>query len=166
MQHGTVDFTVSRIYWAPQPPPSNSLIDSAVDQTADAISSTASDLLSGLQTSLGQGASRAPSPAPGHREREKERKLLEKKTRRPMPMGRVFVIDVSAPSVGRGIVKEVCEGIRKAVFGNKSKEDGGEDDEEDDGIGPGERIGIMTVAETIGFWNLSVSRVPNLRSGC
>ena len=72
------------------------------------------------------------------------------------------MIDVSGPSVHRGIVREVCEGIRRALYGSKSKveqdaETEGESEEVDeDAIGADERIAIVTVAETIGFWNLSV----------
>lgn len=171
LQHGTVDFPVPRSYWAPQPPPTGSLLDTALDSSAaniasasDAIASTASDLLGGLQTSLGQTPTRGPSPAPGYKEREKERKKEERRLRRPLPLGRVFVIDVSAPSVGRGVLREVCEGIRRALFGSKRKTeaDGAEaegegEEEEEEVIGKGERIAIVTVAETIGFWNLSVS---------
>jgi protein transport protein SEC24 len=99
---------------------------------------------------------------PGYREKEKERKKEEKRLRKPRPLGRVFVIDVSGPSVHRGIVREVCEGIRRALYGSKSKPE--ENDEsrtdseevEEDTIGSDERIAIVTVAETVGFWNLSV----------
>lgn len=71
-----------------------------------------------------------------------------RKLRCPRPMGRVFVIDVSGPSVHGGIVHEACEGIRRSLYGN------GTEDEEV--LGTGEKIAIVTVAETIGFWNLSV----------
>ena len=78
-------------------------------------------------------------------------------------MGRVFVIDVSGPSVGKGMVREVCEGIKHAIYGSKpvkvngggeaEDEGGGEEDEET--LGAGERVAIITVAESVGFWNLS-----------
>ncbi len=58
-----------------------------------------------------------------------ERKREEKRLRRPQPLSRVFVIDVSAGSVARGVVREVCEGIRKALYGEKKekrREDGGD----------------------------------------
>lgn len=140
------------------------MLDTAVDATTDAITSTASDLLSGLQSSLGQGISRGPSPQPNAREKEKERKKEEKRLRKPRPIGRVFVMDVSAGSSSRGIVSEVCEGIRRAVYGKKRRDENqneeGEADDEEEGMARGERIGIVTVAESIGFWNLSVSHRP------
>lgn len=152
--HGTVDFPAPKTYWSLQPPPTGSLLDSAMDASAanlssatDALSSTAADLLGGLQQSFGQTPTRGPSPAPGYKEREKERKREEMRLRRPQPLGRVFVLDVCNGSVQRGVVREVCEGIRKALYGV------GEDDET---IGKCERIAIVTVAETVGFWNLSV----------
>lgn len=174
--HGTVDFAVPRDYWAIQA--EASLLDAADDGSAanlaaagDALTSTASDLLGGLQQSLGQTpvGTRGPSPAPGYREREKERKKEEKRLRKPRPLGRVFVIDVSGPSVHRGIVREVCEGIRRALYGSKTKieqENESEDQAEEvdeDTLGADERIAIVTVAETIGFWNLSVRPAPDPR---
>lgn len=163
-----------RAYWSPQP--TASLLDAADDSSAanlaaasDALSSTATDLLGGLQSSLGQTptSTRGPSPAPGYREKEKERKKEEKRLRKPRPLGRVFVIDVSGPSLHRGVVREVCEGIRRALYGSKRKSEGassendddenGDEEPEEDIIGSDERIAIVTVAETIGFWNLSVS---------
>ncbi|KAK8850698.1 hypothetical protein IAR55_004618 [Kwoniella newhampshirensis] len=167
LQHGTVDFTVGRSYWALQTPPSGSLLDVAVDASStatDALSSTAADLLGGLQASLGQ----TPTPhgsghVPTFKEREKERKLEERKYRRPQGLSRVFVIDISAPSADRGVVREVCEGIRRALYGRRmeGKVVAGEDEEEDV-IGKGERVGFVTCAESVGFWNLSsTSQAPS-----
>lgn len=152
--HGTVDFPVSRDYWFPQPPPSGSLIDSVLDSSSanlagagDALATTGADLLGALQNSLGQTPTRGSTPQPASfKEREKERKKEERRLRKPVPLGRVFIIDVSAPCAGRGIVREVCEAVKQALYGD-----------EENSLGPGERIAIMTVAETVGFWNLAVS---------
>ena len=163
--HGTIDFAVPRQYWSEQP--AGSLLESATDASAanlasagDALATTAADLLGGLQTSLGQQPSRGPSPHPGHKGKEKKR---EPPMRRPQPLGRVFVIDVSATSVKNGVVREACDAIRRALYGSKRKEmangdssDGTEDAEEMT-IGEGEMIAIISVAESAGFWNLSVS---------
>ncbi|OCF56260.1 protein transporter SEC24 [Kwoniella mangroviensis CBS 10435] len=158
LQFGTCDYVVGRSYWALQPPPSGSLMDVAVDagnSASDAISSTAHDLLGGLQASLGQ--EQTSSSSTNYREKEKERKRELAKYRRPQGLARVFVIDVSKPSAERGIVREVCEGIRKALYGEK-KVDGNQDEDEDEvKIGKGERIGIVSCAENVGFWNLSSS---------
>ncbi|WVF67842.1 hypothetical protein IAT40_002603 [Kwoniella sp. CBS 6097] len=162
LQFGTVDFSVGRSYWALQPPPSGSLLDVAADASSsatDALSSTAADLLGGLQASLGQDKQpiRGPSPQPNFKEREKQRKEEERKYRRPGALSRVFVIDISAPSAARAIVREVCEAIRKGLYGSKKEgETSGDENEEDElVIGRGERIGIITYAESVGFWNLS-----------
>lgn len=68
------------------------------------------------------------------------------------------------------MVREVCEAVRKAIYGSKrlaevkakeeSADDEGEaEEEEEETIGANERVGIVTVAETVGFWNLSVSHL-------
>ncbi|ORY28021.1 putative ER to Golgi transport-related protein [Naematelia encephala] len=160
LQHGTVDFAVPRIYWPPQPPPSGSLLETAIDTSSanlsvasDALASTAAELMHGLQSSLGATPSvtRGPSPVPGHKEKDRLKKE-EKRLRMPRGMGRVFVIDVSGPSASRGVVREVCEGIKRGLYGDKDSEEG-----EDVLIGQGERVAIITVGETVGFWNLSAS---------
>ncbi|GMK56207.1 hypothetical protein CspeluHIS016_0300470 [Cutaneotrichosporon spelunceum] len=151
LQHGTVDFLAPREYWFPQP--ANSVFEDSHDPLAhagDALATTGSDLLGALQSSLGQTPSRGNTPQPGHRRKHKE---VGRRLRRPVPLGRVFVIDVSAGSAQRGIVRSVCEGIHYALYGDKKE--GEEEDEEV--IGQGERVAFVTVGQSVGFWSLGAA---------
>ncbi|KAL7423034.1 COPII coat Sec23p-Sfb3p heterodimer component [Cryptotrichosporon argae] len=155
--HGTVDFAVPATYWAEQPAPTGSLIDLAPDTSAaalaaagDALASTGADLLGALQSSLGQPATRGSTPAPGQGKKDDRDRDRGRVLRRPSPLGRVFVIDTSAEAVRKGVVAEVCAAIRAALYAGEGGAEG-----EDEGIAHGQRVGIVTVAETVGFWNLS-----------
>jgi protein transport protein SEC24 len=85
----------------------------------------------------------------------------QRRYRRPVPLGRVFVLDVSTPAVQRGIVREVCEAIRRGIYGEKKEKEGeGEDEDDDDDeplIGKGERVAFITVGQYVGFWNLAAA---------
>lgn len=154
LQHGTVDFLAPREYWFPQP--AGSLFEDNTDgfaQAGDALASTGADLLGALQSSLGQTPSRGNTPQPGHRKKSMQE---GRRLRRPVPLGRVFIIDVSAGSAQRGIVRSICEGIHSALYGQKQE---GEEDEDEDVIGQGERVAFVTVGQSVGFWSLS-SNLP------
>ncbi|KAK4685909.1 protein transport protein SEC24, partial [Tremellales sp. Uapishka_1] len=158
--HGTVDFPVPRSYWSPQPPPTGSLIDSVLDTSSsnlanagDALATTGADLLGALQSSLGQTPTRNTTPVPGYKEKEKERRKEERRLRKPVGLSRVLIIDISSGSAARGVVRTVCETIKNGLYGTKTEGEEGEEDEEK--IGRGERVGFITVGETVGFWNLS-----------
>lgn len=74
-------------------------------------------------------------------------------------MSRVFVLDVSEGAVRRGVLRYVCEGIRRGLYGSKRKGEevtDGAEEEEEEVISTGEKVAFITVAETVGFWNLSV----------
>ncbi|KAI9633449.1 uncharacterized protein MKK02DRAFT_38103 [Dioszegia hungarica] len=166
--HGTVDFPVPKMYWAVQPASDDTATGDGPDIAAAtaSLTSAASDMLGGLTASLGQtpAVTRGNSPAPGFKEKEKERLKAEARLRRPVPISRVFVLDVSDGAVKRGVLRYVCEGIRRGLYGTKRKSEGdSEDGEEEEGIGAGERVAIITVAESVGFWNLSAgSSGPSL----
>ncbi|TXT05981.1 hypothetical protein VHUM_03742 [Vanrija humicola] len=152
--HGTVDFAVPRDYWSVQP--SGSILD-VPDHTADALATTGADLLGALQSSLGQTPVRGNTPAPGHKGAAAHKE--DRRLRRPAPLGRVFILDVSASTVQRGVVRTVCEGIRKALFGSKpaGAEETEGDDVDEEVIGAGERVGFVTVGDGVGFWNVSAA---------
>jgi protein transport protein SEC24 len=160
--HGTIDIPVPQSYWSVLQTSSSSG-GADLSKAAESLSHTASDLLGNL-TGATPAVSRNPSPVPTYKERQANAEE-EKKLRRPQGMGRVFVIDVSQGAVQRGVVREVCEGIRKAIYGTKrladlkerEGESSTEEDEDEEVIGDNQRVAIVTVAESVGFWNLSVN---------
>lgn len=148
--HGTIDIPVPRAYWSVQPSSSGSIGGADLSKAAESISHTATDLLGNL-TGATPAVSRNPSPVPTYKEKQAQAEE-DKKLRRPQGIGRVFVIDASSGAVQRGVVREVCEGIRRALYGSKragekpqngradanedvSKKDGEEEEEEEETIG-------------------------------
>lgn len=87
----------------------------------------------------------------------------DENTRRPVPIARVFAIDVSWSAIKGGVVREVCQGIKKALYGKEKEqadEQNGEDGENQDEAWrvPEGRIGIVTFDRAVHFYNLSVSQ--------
>jgi protein transport protein SEC24 len=61
----------------------------------------------------------------------------------PVPLRWLFLIDVSQESFNKGLVESVCEGITRAVYGEKK-------------LPEGAKVGIVTYDKEIHFYNLSV----------
>ena len=159
--HGTIDIPVPRSYWSLQPSSSTSG-GPDLSKAAESLTHTATDLLGNL-TGATPAVSRNPSPIPTYKEKQALAEQ-EKKHRKPGGMGRVFVLDVSAGAVARGVLREVCEAVRRGLYGSRrpgegdgqAGENGTEEETEEEIIGENERVGIVTVGESVGFWNLSV----------
>jgi len=68
--------------------------------------------------------------------------------RKPEPLRTLFLIDVSASSVGSGVLNDICGAIFESV-----QSDAGDNGREDSKL-----ISIMTFNSSLHFYNLSVSR--------
>jgi protein transport protein SEC24 len=143
-------------------------LNEAVDKAAEV--SGAKDVLSSANVG-GQTASPAGKGTMGRSSGRKPTKpTLDENSRRPVPISRVFVIDVSWSAVKGGIVREVCEGIKRALYGDSSdgnleqinSEEGEQGEEE--WRTPEGRVGIITFDRAVHYYNLSVSSTGFARS--
>ena len=128
---GTVDFSVPKEYYASQPSSMPSLLSPAFNSPAALSSNT-----------LGATASTSSPTSEGLRE--------------PAPMSYIFAIDVSWNAVKSGLVREITQGIKQALYGS-------EGDEALFGLPEGSKVGIVTFDRTIHYYNLSVSEQSHRR---
>lgn len=162
LRYGTVDFPVPKAYWANNP---SSLLDSS------GLSTVSGDLLASLNEAVDAAASaatgsevhvHAPISTGAKAKREKKSDAAEddQSLRPPMPIGRVFVIDVSWSAVRSGMLYTVCQGIKEALYGSAESE-GGVDGPEGEATvqheTPPGRVAIITFDRAVHFYNLSVS---------
>lgn len=158
---GTVDFVVPKAYWAANP---SSLLDSS------GLSTVSADLLTSLNEAVDAAATVATGSevhltlAPTETAKGKKGKAAtpvdDQSLRPPLPIGRVFAIDVSWSAVRSGMLYTVCQGIKEALYGPDVAESAGEGQEgQVDGehqVPPG-RVAIVTFDRAVQFYNLSVS---------
>jgi protein transport protein SEC24 len=144
-------------------------LNEAVNNAAEA--SGAKDALSvglGGASHSGTGSNTpnpsGPSSGKGGNKKKPTSSSDDENIRRPVPIARVFAIDVSWSAVKGGVVREVCQGIKEALYGkgkeqalDSNGEDEGGEQEEDAWRVPEGRVGIVTFDRAVQFYNLSVS---------
>jgi protein transport protein SEC24 len=159
LRYGTVDFPVPKAYWANNP---SSLLDSS------GLSTVSGDLLASLNEAVDAAASAATgsevhvhAPAStgtkGRKEKKPHAEEDDQSLRPPMPIGRVFVIDVSWSAVRSGMLYTVCQGIKEALYGPAEAEVSEQDGEAAVHPTPPGRVAIITFDRAVHFYNLSVS---------
>jgi protein transport protein SEC24 len=70
----------------------------------------------------------------------------------PVGLRWLFLVDVSAEAVNRGFLDGICEGIKKAIYGDKADDTEGEPQSK---LPKGAKVGIVTFDKEIHFYNLS-----------
>lgn len=156
LRYGTVDFSVPKTYWANN---SSSLLDSS------GLSTVSADLLSSLNEAVDAAATAATgsqvhvalAPTETKGKKKPAEQADDPSARPPLPIGRVFVIDVSWSAVRSGMLHTVCEGIRRALYGADGAESEGEEGAAHEV--PAGRVAFITFDRAVHFYNLSVSEV-------
>ena len=156
LRYGTVDFSVPKAYWANNP---SSLLDSS------GLSTVSADLLSSLNEAVDAAATAATgsqvhvalAPTETKGKKKPADQADDPSLRPPLPIGRVFVIDVSWSAVRSGMLYTVCEGIRRALYGADGAESEGEEGAAHEV--PAGRVAFITFDRAVHFYNLSVSEV-------
>jgi protein transport protein SEC24 len=159
---GTVDFAVPKAYWATNP---SSLLDSS------GLSTVSADLLASLNDAVDAAATAAtgsevhltiPSAESAKGKKKVPPPADDQSLRPPLPIGRVFAIDVSWSAVRSGMLYTVCQGIKEALYGPDGA-DGTGDGQEEQVVGehqvPPGRVAIVTFDRAVHFYNLSVSGI-------
>ena len=73
----------------------------------------------------------------------------------PVGLRTLFLIDVSQESVNRNFIECVCNGIKRALYGNDEDNEQLEGEEESTRLPAGSRVGIVTYDREVHFYNLS-----------
>lgn len=160
---GTVDFAVPRPYWATNP---SSLLDSS------GLSTVSADLLASLNEAVDAAAtaatgsevhlSLAPAEAATGGKGKKTKApapVDDQSLRPPLPIGRVFAIDVSWSAVRSGMLYTVCQGIKEALYGPEGVDataEGPDGQVNGEHQVPSGRVAIVTFDRAVQFYNLSV----------
>lgn len=143
LRFGTVDFAVPSAYWAENP---SSVSDSA------GLSSTG-DLLASLNQAVANTTGTGPSAdAKEKSQQQRDRVRIDTKLRRPLPIGRIFALDVSWNAAKSGILTKCCQCIKDALYGRVDSGD------EEDGSLPAGRVAIVTFDRAVHYYDLSPDR--------
>ncbi|PKI84829.1 Sfb3p [Malassezia vespertilionis] len=170
LTHGSIDFSVSREYWAVQAGAKNtnllpganvvpgatadivtpSKMQDNVDRLAENLanagdSDSASNTAAKAAKAAGEAALDTLNLGKGHTT-----------VRAPRPMTYMFAIDVSFSAARCGALRTCAEAIREALYGPRESQ-GAATESPGFGLPPGSRVSIITFDQTLQFYNLDPS---------